>query len=98
MAKRDYPTHHPTDYDRAYIRRPDVLAKYRARNRARYWAVKKYGEEMLRGKDIDHKKPLAAGGSADLSNTRIRDASENRGDKSVFKHPDYKPIHLRDRG
>ena len=95
MPERDYPTHHPTDYDRAYIRRPEVLAKYRARNRARYHAIKKYGEAMLRGKDIDHIKPLAAGGSADLSNTRIRDASENRGDKSVFKDPGYKPVNLK---
>jgi len=32
------------------------------------------------GKDIDHKKPLRSGGSAKLSNTRLRSPAANRGD------------------
>lgn len=90
----DRPVHHRTAYDRAYQKRPEVLAIQRLRNRARYHAIKKYGEAMLRGKDIDHKTPLAAGGTNDPSNQRIRDASANRADKSVFKHPNHRPIHV----
>lgn len=93
----DRPVHHRTAYDRAYQKRPEVLAMQRLRNRARYHAVKKYGEAMLRGKDIDHKTPVAVGGSNSEGNLRIRDASENRADKSVFNHPRYRRIGLPDR-
>lgn len=90
----DRPTHHRTAYDRAYERDPRVLAEQRARNKARYWMVKKYGEKMMAGKDVDHIHPLAAGGSADFSNTRLRNSAENQGDKTVFQRKGYKPIHV----
>lgn len=81
------------DYDREYAKHDNE--KQRERMRARYWAIKKYGEEAYRGKDLDHIKPLAAGGSNDPSNWRPRSIHDNRGDKSVFKDPGYKGIHLR---
>jgi len=79
-------------YDREYAKHDN--AKQRARMKARYWMVKKYGEAALKGKDVDHKKALQAGGSNDPSNWRIRSIKANRGDKSVLHDPDYKPIHL----
>ena len=81
-----------SDYDREYAKHDN--AKQRARAKARYWAVKKYGEEALKGKDIDHKKPLQAGGSNEDSNLRIRDVHENRGDKSVFKQKGFRATRM----
>lgn len=88
----DRPVHHRSAYDRAYERTPQVLAEQRARNKARYWMVKRYGEKLMAGKDVDHVHPLAAGGSASFANTRLRDPHENQGDKSVFKRKGYRPI------
>lgn len=90
----DRPVHHRNAYDRAYERTPQVLAEQRARNKARYWMVKKYGEKMMAGKDVDHVHPLAAGGGNAPSNWRLRDRHENQGDKTVFNRKGYKPIHV----
>ena len=80
-------------YDRIYAKFDN--AKQRARMKARYWMVKRYGEAALKGKDIDHKKPLQAGGSNDPSNWRIQSVKENRSRANeVRKDPDYNPIHL----
>lgn len=85
----DRPTHHRNAYDNEYAKKPEYMAAQRARAKARYYMIKKYGREALKGKEIDHIKPLAAGGGNSPSNWRIRDASENRGDKSVFKHKGF---------
>ena len=50
----------------------------------------RYGAEtahhMMEGKDVDHKKPLAQGGSNSASNLRLRDPHANRADKgTIFK-------------
>ena len=47
--------HHYSAYDREYAKHDN--AKQRARAKARYWMVKKYGEAALRGKDVDHIHP-----------------------------------------
>jgi hypothetical protein len=86
--------HHRDAYDRAYERDPRVLAEQRARNKARYWMIKKYGERALRGKDVDHIHPLADAGSNNPSNWRIRSSHENQGDKTVFRKKGYKPINV----
>jgi len=44
--------------------------------------IKKHGKAKLKGKDVDHKKPLKKGGSNSMKNLRIRSVSKNRGDKS----------------
>lgn len=54
-------------------RRKNILRK-----RARRAAVKKYGEEYMKGKDVDHKTPLAKGGSNAPSNLRVVPTSKNR--------------------
>ena len=92
----DRPTHHRNAYDRAYQRTPRVAAAQRARMKARYWMIKKYGEAIMRGKDVDHVTPLAAGGSNHPSNWRLRDDGANQADKSVFKRKGYRPIHVPD--
>lgn len=83
MAERKYPVHHETAYDRAHESTPEELKKRAARGRARYWMIKRYGKKALEGKEIDHIKALVSGGSMDdPKNWRVRDASENRGDKT----------------
>lgn len=83
------------DYDREVSLRPASYNKEKAaRARARYALKKKltakYGatraEQMMRGKDVDHIKPISQGGDADsLKNVRLRDRSENRADKKMFR-------------
>jgi hypothetical protein len=80
-------------YDREYAKHDNE--KQRERMKARYWAIKKYGEAALAGKDLDHIHPLAAGGSNDPSNWRIRSIHDNRGDKSVLHDKGYTPTHIR---
>lgn len=63
---------------KAYGKRPEVLAANRARNKARYEAVKDGKVRKGDGMDIDHIKPLSKGGSTSDSNTRIVPASKNR--------------------
>lgn len=49
------------------------------RRRAQRHAIAKGKSKVGDGKDIDHKKPLAKGGSGDDSNTRSRSQKANRG-------------------
>lgn len=80
-------------YDREYAKHDN--AKQRARMKARYAMIKKYGKAALAGKDIDHKKPLQAGGSNDPSNWQAISAHDNRAKANdVKKMKGYKPIHL----
>lgn len=90
----DRPVHHRTPYDVAYEKDPRVLAIQRARNKARYDMIKRYGEKMMAGKDVDHIHPLAAGGSNRPSNWRMRSAYANRADKTVFGDKGYRPIRV----
>jgi hypothetical protein len=48
------------------------------RNKARRMAEAFYGKAAIRGKDIDHIKPLDQGGKTTKSNIRIRDPHANR--------------------
>jgi hypothetical protein len=85
--------HHPTAYDVRYKKNPQYMADQRERMKARYWAIKQLGEKALQGKDLDHVKPLAAGGSNEPSNWRVRSVHGNRGDKSVFHDKGYHARH-----
>lgn len=87
------PAGHESEYDKAYKRNPKYMADQRARMKARYWAVKRMGEKALQGKDLDHIKPLAAGGSNAPSNWRPRSVHANRGDKKMFHEAGYTPRH-----
>ena len=84
----------PRNYSReASLESPQRKEARRKRQRARYAVMKKLTEKhgatkaksMMAGKDVDHKKQLIHGGSNAHSNLRLRDPSENRSDKSMFK-------------
>lgn len=93
MAQGTGRLHTYRPYDREYAKHDNE--KQRERMKARYWMVKRYGDAAAHGVDVDHIKPLQAGGSNDPSNWRFRSIHDNRGDKSVFKDPGYKGIHLK---
>lgn len=77
------------DYDKKYQSSPQQVKNRVARNKARREIKKelttKYGAKeaarMLKGKDVDHKKPLSKGGSNKKSNRRLISASKNRARK-----------------
>lgn len=85
--------HHYSAYDREYAKHDN--AKQRARAKARYWMVKKYGEAALKGKDVDHIHPLQAGGSNEPSNWRVESPRANRGSKIVFGMKGYRKTQMR---
>lgn len=64
------------EYDN-YQGRPEQVKRRSMRNYARAQYEKTYGD-LPSGVDVDHVKPLAKGGSNDLSNTRARPRSANR--------------------
>lgn len=68
------------DYVKEYraSRRPDRRRDNILRKRARRLMIKKHGKAALRGKEVDHVKPLKAGGSNGLSNLKISGRSANR--------------------
>lgn len=68
------------DYKKEYEWHSSPLQKkLRAmRNTARRRAEKKYGKSNLKGKDIDHIKPLSKGGTNDESNLRVQSVKKNR--------------------
>jgi hypothetical protein len=76
-------------YDTLYQSSPQQVKNRVARNKARRQKraelTKKHGktkaEKMLKGKDIDHRKPLSKGGSNAKSNRRLISASKNRARK-----------------
>ena len=65
------------EYDK-YQGTPEQKKNRAKRNAARAAMVKKHGKEALRGKDVDHKKPLSKGGSNGTSNLRVVSKSTNR--------------------
>ena len=72
-------------YDTKYESSPQQIKNREARNKARAEVVKKLGAAAVRGKDVDHKRPLALGGTNAKSNLRVRSIAANRGDKSMMR-------------
>lgn len=82
-GKRD-PSSHRTPaqikkMDRGYNATPENIKKRQQRNSARAAVAKDVGWDKLKGKDVDHIKPVRAGGGNSRSNLRIRDRHTNRG-------------------
>jgi hypothetical protein len=64
-------------YDTAYESTPEQVKKREMRNKARAELVKK--GLVKKGEDVDHKKPLANGGTNAEGNLRARSVKDNRG-------------------
>ena len=62
--KSEYKNHHAS---------PEAKKQRAARNKA-------CADKGVKGKDVDHKKPLRSGGSTASSNTRVRSVAANRSD------------------
>lgn len=67
------------EYMAEYQKKPENVEKRVDRNRARRHAIAEGKAKVGDGKDVDHKVPLRKGGSDKESNTRVVDASTNRG-------------------
>mgnify|MGYP000971100475 CR=1 FL=1 len=65
-------------YDKAYNARPEQVKKRMERNKARAQYEKTHGD-LPSNVDVDHIKPLGAGGSNSASNTRAISQTKNRG-------------------
>ena len=70
--KREYELYHS---------KPENRANRSKRVLARRAMEKELGKDALRGKDVDHIKPLSKGGSNRRSNLRVTSISKNRGRK-----------------
>lgn len=55
-----------------------AIQKASARKQARRVMERKYGKAALKGKDVDHIKPLEKGGTNAPSNLRLIPTSKNR--------------------
>ena len=69
------------DYKKEYAQyhaKPEQKKNRALRNNARRAAIRKHGISALKGKDVDHIKPLSRGGSNAKSNQRIVSTSANR--------------------
>jgi hypothetical protein len=65
------------DLERAYDGKPEVKAKRAERNKARRMYEKEHGD-LPSSVDVDHKRPLAKGGTTKMGNLRAVPASKNR--------------------
>lgn len=71
--KRDYKKEY-----RTYQGTPEQIANRSARNKARRMMEKEVGKAALKGKEVDHKKPLSKGGSNQRSNLQVLSKTANR--------------------
>lgn len=58
---------------------PEQIAKRSQRNQARQALIKSGAAKVGDGKDVHHKKPIAAGGTNTRSNLQVTSKSSNRG-------------------
>ena len=69
-----------TSTGRTYYAQDDKKSVMKAsmRKQARRIMERKYGKAALKGKDVDHIKPLDKGGTNTLSNLRLVSINKNR--------------------
>lgn len=84
MAGTRSPTSHRTpeqirEHYKDYQGTPEQIAKRSMRNTARAEVTKKVGAGAVKGKDVDHAKPLRAGGTNAPANLRLQSPNKNRG-------------------
>lgn len=80
VKKRNY----RREYDN-YQGRPEQIRNRSERNKARRKMEKVVGKEALKGKDVDHKRPISKGGSNNLSNLQVTSVRYNRSKKNKTK-------------
>ena len=83
---------HDLAKEEIYQERPEIVKKREARNKARYDLERAGKVHKGDGVDVDHKHPLAQGGSNDPSNWRVRSVHANRGEGDKDKNPKARPI------
>lgn len=71
---RDY------SYDKKYESSPQQKKNRAQRNAARRLLIKRDGAAAVKGKDVDHIKHVASGGTNKMTNLRIRSIHANRAD------------------
>ncbi len=70
---------------RNYQGKPAQIKRRAARNAARAEYIKEHGKSSVRGKDVDHKKPIVKGGTNASSNLRAVSVHNNRSFKRTKK-------------
>lgn len=81
MAKKKKLKTRERDYDKeyhSYHGKPEQIANRAKRNKARREIEKEVGKSALKGKEVDHKRPLSKGGSNARSNLQILSRTANR--------------------
>lgn len=82
-GKRDPSSHRTPEQihtmDAGYNATPSNIHKREMRNQARATVRKEVGDAAIKGKDVDHIKPVRSGGSNDRKNLRVRSVHANRG-------------------
>lgn len=80
-------------YDQVLQATRTEVIKRSSRNKARAMMVEKYWAAAVRGKDVNHIKPLSEWGKTVLSNLEIIDRAKNRAKKpkSMKKKTKTKP-------
>lgn len=73
----------------AYENTPEQVKHREERNRARARTEKQLGRKLASNEDVDHRKPLGAGGSNGPGNTRV--VSEHRNTAWRKGQKGYKP-------
>ena len=76
-SSKNYKRNYAEEYDR-YHASPEQRKNRANRNKARKEVEKRVGKAALRGKDVDHKRPLAKGGGNGKGNLRIQSKRANR--------------------
>lgn len=82
-GKRDPSTHRTPEQMKQHYKdyggKPEHIKERAQRNAARAAMEKRVGKAAIAGKDVDHKKRIAHGGSNAASNLRVQSMAKNRG-------------------
>ena len=80
---------HNLEHEEAYQERPEIVKKREERTKARYQLETAGKVHKGDGVDVDHRQPLARGGSNSPSNWRVRSRHANRseGDLDAKRRP-----------
>ncbi len=77
----------PRDFKKEYEYhgKPEQIKNRASRNAARAKMEKMHGKAAIEGMDVDHKKPLAEGGTNNAKNLKLESPAVNRARKTKKK-------------